>query len=116
MISHVNTNRIAGMTPDDLQYAKEVLKDSIIAEIETEEIIEWFTYGLIKEKGKIRKGLGDNSLGDVLPGLFSQLNLRDIRTYISDKAIVINPPGSSGPKSRLGPMPPTEMPPKFTPW
>ena len=69
-----------------------VLKDSLIAEFETEEIIEWFTFGLIKEKGKINLGKGDNSLGDLLPQFFSQLQLNDIRAYLSDKANVIIPP------------------------
>ena len=69
-----------------------VLKDSITAEIETDEIIEWFTYGLIKEKGKINLGCGDNSVGDLLPGFFSQLGFGDIRAYVSDKANVIIPP------------------------
>jgi ubiquinone/menaquinone biosynthesis C-methylase UbiE len=72
-----------------------VLKDSITAEFDVGEIIEWFTFGLIKEKGKINLGRGDNSLGDLLPQFFSQLGLNDIRAYISDKANVIIPPYQS---------------------
>ncbi len=69
-----------------------VLKDSITAGFDAGEIIEWFIYGLIKEKGKINLGRGDNSLGDLLPQFFSQLGLNDIKTYVSDKANVIIPP------------------------
>ena len=69
-----------------------VLKDSIIAGFETDEIIEWFTFGLIKEKGKINLGKGDNSVGDLLPQFFSQIELKDIRVYVSDKSNVIIPP------------------------
>lgn len=68
------------------------LKDSIIAEFEADEIIEWFTFGLIKEKGKINLGLGDNSLGDSLIGLFQKLALYDIKSYISDKTNFVIPP------------------------
>ncbi len=69
-----------------------ILKDSITASSDVDEIIELFTYGLIKEKDKINLGRGDNSLGDLLPQLFSQIDLIDIRTYVSDKANVIIPP------------------------
>ena len=69
-----------------------VLKDSITAKFNADEIIEWFTFGLIKEKGKINLGRGDNSLGDLLPQFFSQLKLKDIKAYLSDKANVIIPP------------------------
>ncbi len=87
------------LKPDGILFCAEpnnliasVLKDSIIDEFKTDELIEWFTFGLIKEKGKINLGKGDNSLGDLLPQLFSQVELGDIRTYISDKANVIIPP------------------------
>ena len=69
-----------------------VLKDSIISEFETDEIIEWFVFGLIKEKGKINLGKGDNSVGDLLTQFFSQIELKDIKAYLSDKANVIIPP------------------------
>ncbi len=72
-----------------------ILKDSISANLDIDEIIEWFTYGLIKEKGKIRMGNGDNSIGDLLSGLFCRLGLKDVNAYLSDKANVINPPYES---------------------
>jgi hypothetical protein len=72
--------------------AASILKDSLTVRDEVEDIIERFIFGLIKEKGKIDLGNGDNSLGDVLPGLFGQLNLSDIRSYISDKTNFVIPP------------------------
>lgn len=69
-----------------------ILKDSLTASDNIEDIIERFSFGLIKEKGKINLGKGDNSLGDVLPGLFSQLKLKDIKSYISDKTNFVIPP------------------------
>ncbi len=76
--------------PNNLTHS--ALKDSIIARFEVDELIEWFTFGLIKEKGKINLGRGDNSFGDLLPQFFSQLELNDIRIHISDKANVVIPP------------------------
>ena len=69
-----------------------VLKDSITSKFETDEIIEWFAFGLIKEKGKINLGKGDNSVGDLLTQFFSQIELSEIKAYLSDKANVIIPP------------------------
>lgn len=76
--------------PNNLSYW--AIKDSLIAEFSTDEIIEWFTFGLIKEKGKINLGKGDNSVGDLLTQFFSQIELKDIKAYLSDKANVIIPP------------------------
>jgi ubiquinone/menaquinone biosynthesis C-methylase UbiE len=72
-----------------------VLKNSLTASYNIEEIIERFTFGLVKEKGKINLGLGDNSLGDLIPELFSQLKLKDIQSYISDKTNFVIPPYQS---------------------
>lgn len=79
--------------PNNLSYS--AIKDSLIAEFETDEIIEWFAFGLIKEKGKINLGKGDNSVGDLLTQFFSQLELSEIKAYLSDKANVIIPPYQS---------------------
>jgi ubiquinone/menaquinone biosynthesis C-methylase UbiE len=76
--------------PNNLTHS--VLKDSITADFSVDEIIEWFTFGLIKEKGKINLGKGDNSFGDLLPQAFSELGLNDIKAHLSDKANVMIPP------------------------
>lgn len=90
------------LKPDGLLFCAEpnnlvgsVIKDSITAEFELEEIINWFTFGLIKEKGKINLSKGDNSIGDLIPQFFSQLGLTDIKAHLSDKANVIIPPYES---------------------
>lgn len=44
------------------------------------------------EKGKKNLGEGFNSLGDVVPDLFRKAGLRDIKVWISDKALSIIPP------------------------
>ena len=79
------------------------MKDSITSKFDIDEIIDWFTFGLIKEKGKINLGTGDNSVGDLLPQMFSQLKLRDIKAHLSDKVNVIIPPYQSNEiRSMLG--------------
>jgi SAM-dependent methyltransferase len=69
-----------------------VLKDSLGAADSVEECVERFIFGLVKEKGKIALGEGDNSLGDRLAGFFAELGLRDIRSYLSDKTNFVIPP------------------------
>jgi len=69
-----------------------LLKDSVSADNSIEEIIESVKYGLVIEKGKIKSGNGDNSLGDLVPGLFEQAGLSDIKTYLSDKTNMVIPP------------------------
>ena len=43
------------------------------------------------ERGKAALGLGDNSVGDLLPGYLHAAGLRDLQIYLSDKASVIVP-------------------------
>jgi 2-polyprenyl-3-methyl-5-hydroxy-6-metoxy-1,4-benzoquinol methylase len=43
------------------------------------------------ERGKAALGLGDNSVGDLLPGLLNETGLEDLQIYLSDKASVILP-------------------------
>lgn len=49
-------------------------------------------FALTCEKGKTALGLGHNSIGDLLPGLFANESLADIRVYLSDKASPYIPP------------------------
>jgi ubiquinone/menaquinone biosynthesis C-methylase UbiE len=69
-----------------------ILKNSISSSDSIEEIVRDFTYSLVKEKGKIALGNGDISLGDVIPRLMNQIELKNIQSYISDKTILILPP------------------------
>jgi SAM-dependent methyltransferase len=44
------------------------------------------------ERGKAALGEGNNSLGDVLPGLFASCGLLDVQVYMNDKASATIPP------------------------
>jgi ubiquinone/menaquinone biosynthesis C-methylase UbiE len=69
-----------------------ILKNSFSSSNSIEEIIENFKFSLIKEKGKINLGKGDSSFGDLLPNILNQLDLKNIKSFISDKTNLIIPP------------------------
>jgi 2-polyprenyl-3-methyl-5-hydroxy-6-metoxy-1,4-benzoquinol methylase len=50
----------------------------------------------ICERGKAALGLGNNSVGDLLPGYLHELEMGDIQVYLSDKA-TLTTPSQAGP-------------------
>ncbi|HVU63122.1 MAG TPA: methyltransferase domain-containing protein [Phycisphaerales bacterium] len=44
------------------------------------------------ERGKAALGEGNNSIGDVLPGMFAEMGLRDVRVRMSSRASYLVPP------------------------
>ena len=69
-----------------------LIKSSLSADDSVEETLEHVKYALIYEKGKKKRGEGDNSLGDLLPGMFAEAGFRNIEVRLSDKAIAMYPP------------------------
>jgi len=69
-----------------------LIKTSITKNDSIEETMDHIKYRLIIEKGKRILGQGDNSLGDLLPGMFAHSGLNDIEVRLSDKAIAMYPP------------------------
>jgi len=67
-------------------------KTSLTKNDSIEETLDHIKYRLIIEKGKKNMGRGDNSLGDLLPGMFALEDLRNIEVRLSDKAIPMYPP------------------------
>lgn len=59
---------------------------------DVKDMLEVIEVRLRCEKGKQRLGEGYSSLGDVLPDLFLKAGLKDIKVWISDKALTIIPP------------------------
>lgn len=55
-------------------------------------LTEQISFMMICERGKWKLGEGHNSIGDLLPGYFSQHGLSDVRVFISDKASPWIPP------------------------
>src|SRR6516164_6699938 len=50
---------------------------------------------LICERGKAALGEGNNSIGDLVPSLFAERALVDVRVYVNDKAEILLPPYDS---------------------
>lgn len=51
-----------------------------------------FEFWLRSYRGRIAEGKGDHAFGDLLPGSFAQLGLRDIRVHLNDRASALYPP------------------------
>ncbi len=69
-----------------------LIKTSLTKNDPIEETLDHIKYRLIIEKGKKALSRGDNSLGDLLPGMFAMENLKNIEVRLSDKAIAMYPP------------------------
>jgi SAM-dependent methyltransferase len=69
--------------------------DSVASSFPTEDLITNFEFSLRYQRGKAALGLGDNSIGDLVPGIFAQIGFEDIRVYLSDKTNPLLPPYSS---------------------
>ncbi|TVZ25646.1 methyltransferase family protein [Gillisia sp. Hel_I_86] len=70
-------------------------KTSLSKNDSIEETLDHIKYRLIIEKGKKNMGQGDNSLGDLLPGMFALAEMHTIEVRLSDKAIAMYPPYST---------------------
>lgn len=68
---------------------------TITREQSPEEVVEKFEFLYRNERGRILNGQGDVSFGDILPGLFWEVGLEDIRVYMSDKPMPMFPPYST---------------------
>jgi SAM-dependent methyltransferase len=60
-----------------------------------EEILAGVRLQLMCERGKAALGEGNNSVGDVAPGLFTAAGLVDVAVYLNDKTNALLPPYSS---------------------
>jgi ubiquinone/menaquinone biosynthesis C-methylase UbiE len=55
-------------------------------------IVQRFEFWLRYHRGKKMAGAGDNTIGDLLPGMFGKLGLTDISVSLSDRAAPLIPP------------------------
>jgi len=82
---------VVAMEPNNL--APNLMFDRYIeTDYDVEEVLQVIEVRLRIEKGKKRLGEGFNSLGDVLPDLYSRAGLQNIQVWLSDKAMPIIPP------------------------
>ena len=57
-----------------------------------EVLVRRFEFWLRQHRGRIAAGQGNHSLGDLLPGLFAKLGLRDIAVHQADRPASLFPP------------------------
>lgn len=72
-----------------------ILQNSGTKDLTIEERVENYKFALIKEAGKINRGLGDSSFGDLLPQTLNKVGLKDIKSFISDKTNLVHFPYES---------------------
>ncbi|MGA9860022.1 MAG: hypothetical protein WBQ18_19305 [Solirubrobacteraceae bacterium] len=72
--------------------AGQLVADSTTADYTTDELLERVGFALICERGKAALGEGNNSVGDLLPGLFARHGLLDVQTFVNDKTFELVPP------------------------
>ncbi len=83
------------MVAEPNNLASAMVKSNVDAKWPIQIILDTVKFQLICDKGKQALGEGSNSVGDFVPGYFSELGLEQIQVYISDKAWPLYPPYKS---------------------
>jgi len=65
---------------------------SLTAAEPVEQLVRRFEFWLRYHRGKIALGQGDHTIGDLLPGHFAALGLKEIEVHQSDRAASLFPP------------------------
>ena len=79
--------------PDNV--ASSLVFNSVRPDDSVEEILAGVRLQLTCERGKAALGEGNNSVGDILPGLFVDAGLNDVAVYLNDKTNPFLPPYDS---------------------
>lgn len=66
--------------------------NSLTEEEPVEVLVRRFEFWLRQHRARLAAGRGNHSLGDLLPGYFAQLGLRDIAVYQADRPAALFPP------------------------
>jgi len=72
--------------------ANALVLDSVSFRWPVEKIMALARFQLVCERGKAAIGEGNNSIGDLVPGMFAERGLMDIRVYLNDKTSASLPP------------------------
>ena len=75
--------------------ARALMFDSVSFHDPVDTILARARLQLICERGKAALGEGNNSIGDLVPSLFAERALVDVRVYVNDKADILLPPYDS---------------------
>jgi SAM-dependent methyltransferase len=66
-----------------------------------EELLALARLQVLCERGKAALGLGNNSSGELLPGLFASVGLQDVSVFLNDKTSTMIPPYASSDQRAL---------------
>ncbi|MEN7551783.1 methyltransferase domain-containing protein [Rapidithrix thailandica] len=69
-----------------------LMKSSLSDGNTIDEVLDHVKFALICEKGKKKLGMGDSSLGDLVPGMLAEAGFDEVEVCLSDKAIPMYPP------------------------
>jgi SAM-dependent methyltransferase len=72
--------------------AAQLIRNSVTSSWTVERRVRSAWFQMMCEAGKASLGLGDNSVGDELPGLFAATGLQEVDVYLADKVASIFPP------------------------
>ena len=81
---------VAVAEPNNL--ANSVIRSNLSFHDPVEDLVKQVKFTATCERGKRNLGEGDDSLGDLIPGLLHESGLKDIKCYLSDKCSMIIPP------------------------
>jgi SAM-dependent methyltransferase len=84
---------LAAAEPNNL--ANSLVRDSENFGGDIDALMASVRFQALCERGKAALGLGNNSVGDLLPGFFHEAGLADLQVYLSDKATLTLPHRSS---------------------
>jgi SAM-dependent methyltransferase len=68
---------------------------SSTAQASVDDLLDVARFLVTCERGQVALGLGDNSAGDLVPGLFAEAGLLDVQAWLSDKVSLMVPPYES---------------------
>jgi len=81
---------ILAAEPNNL--ARALIFDTLSINDPTDEVVARVRLQLVCERGKAAVGQGNNSVGDLVPGLFAARGLTDISVHLNDKCDALLPP------------------------
>ena len=65
---------------------------SLTADEPTEDVVRRFEFWLRHHRGRKAAGLGEHGIGDLLPGYFVQLGVREVQVHLNDRVSPLYPP------------------------
>lgn len=74
---------------------------SLMSVMPVDEVVRLSEFALRYVIGRARRGLGDETIGESLPGLLAEAGLQDIRVWLCDRAAAVFPPYDTAEQAAL---------------